>query len=209
MSCIEIFYSHNSEGIWEKIYQFVEQSEYLSLVIFLLNWLLIMENYLIFVIKFQILEFVNPVISTDFWGCDSLVGRVRLSYLTWLTETDEQNFEWGCLWWKCTSSFLKLSCFNFIFLKCVEAVVPPLPSRRRRPCTTMTRVRFWLRAVSWLKLSWWKVRMGLSSLTLPRGVGFLRVLYFPPVITLDPWAVALTWPLGRLAYVADRVIQYK
>ena len=64
---------------------------------------------------------------------------------------------------------------------------------------TVTRVRFWLRAVIWLKSPWSYVRRVLSSLTLPNIAGFLRVLRFPPVVTLDPWGVALTGPLGRAA----------
>ena len=75
--------------------------------------------------------------------------------------------------------------------------------------TTVTRVRFWLRVVIWLKLPWSHVRRVLSSLTLPIIAGFLRVLRFPPVVTLDPWRVALTGPLGRTAQVAGRVIRYK
>ena len=75
--------------------------------------------------------------------------------------------------------------------------------------TTVIRVRFRLRAVIWLKLPWSHVRRVLSSLTLPNITGFLQVLRFPPVVTLDPWGVALTRPLGRIAQVADRFIQYK
>ena len=74
--------------------------------------------------------------------------------------------------------------------------------------TTVTRVRFRLRKVIGLKLPLSHVRRVLSSLTLPSITGFLRVLRFFPVVTLDP-RVALTGPLGRTAYVADRVIQYK
>ena len=57
--------------------------------------------------------------------------------------------------------------------------------------TTVTGVRFRLRAVIWLKLPWWHVRRMLSSLTLPSITGFLRVVRFPPVLTLDSWGVAL------------------
>ena len=73
--------------------------------------------------------------------------------------------------------------------------------------TTVIRVRFQLRAVIWLKLPWSHVRRVLSSLSLQSIAGFLRVLRFPPVVTLGPWP--LTGPPGRTAYVADRVIQYK
>ena len=45
----------------------------------------------------------------------------------------------------------------------------------------------------------WRV---MSSLSLPDVAGFLRVLRFPPVVTLDPKEVALTGPLGRTALVA-------
>ena len=65
--------------------------------------------------------------------------------------------------------------------------------------TTMTRVRFRLRAVTWLKLPWSHVRRVLSSLILPSIAGFLQVLRFFPVVTLDPWEVALTGPLDRTA----------
>ena len=57
----------------------------------------------------------------------------------------------------------------------------------------------------WLKLPWSHVRRVLSSLTLPRITGFLRVLQYPPVVTMGPWGVALTGPLGRTAQVADRL----
>ena len=53
------------------------------------------------------------------------------------------------------------------------------------------------------------VRIVLSSLTLPSIAGFLWVFRFPPVVTLDPWGVALTGTLGRTAQIADRVIQHK
>ena len=66
--------------------------------------------------------------------------------------------------------------------------------------------RFCLRAVIWLKLPWSHVRRVMSSLSLPSIAGFLRVLRFPRVVTLDPRRVALTRPLGRTAYVADRFI---
>ena len=75
--------------------------------------------------------------------------------------------------------------------------------------TNVTRVRFRLRAVIRLKLPWSHVRRVLSSLTLPSIAGFLRVVRFPSVVTLDPWEVALTGPLGRTARVTDRIIQYK
>ena len=65
--------------------------------------------------------------------------------------------------------------------------------------TTVTRVRFLLHAVIWLKLPLSHVRRVLSSLSLPIIAGFLQVLRFPPVVTLDPWGVALTGPLGRTA----------
>ena len=65
--------------------------------------------------------------------------------------------------------------------------------------TTVTRVPFWLHAIIWLKLPWSHVSRVLSSLTLPSTTGFLWVLWFPPVVTLDPLGVAFTWPLGRTA----------
>ena len=73
---------------------------------------------------------------------------------------------------------------------------------------TLTCVRFRLHAVIWLKLPWSHMRRVLSSLTLPSTAGFLRVLQFPPVVTLDPWGVALTGLHGRTAKEANRVIQY-
>ena len=75
--------------------------------------------------------------------------------------------------------------------------------------TTVARVRFRLCAVNSLKLPLSHVRRVLSSLTLPSIAGFLRVLRFPPAVTLDPLWVALTGPPGRTIHVADRVIQYK
>ena len=75
--------------------------------------------------------------------------------------------------------------------------------------TTVTRVRFRLHAAIWLKLPWPHVRKVLSSLTLPNIAGFLRVLLFSLVVTLDPRRMALTGPVGRTAEVAGRVIQYK
>ena len=75
--------------------------------------------------------------------------------------------------------------------------------------TTVTKVRFQLCAVIWLKLPWSHVRKVLSNLTLPSIAGFLRVLRFPPVVTPNPWGMVLTEPLGRTAQVADRVIQCK
>ena len=72
--------------------------------------------------------------------------------------------------------------------------------------TTVIRIGFRLRAVIWLELPWSHVRRVMSSLNLLSIVGFLRVLRFPPVVTLDPWGITLTGPLGRTAQVADRVI---
>ena len=57
--------------------------------------------------------------------------------------------------------------------------------------TTVTSIRFRPRAVIWLKLPLSHVRRVLSSLTLPSIAGFLRVFPFPPVLTVDPWGVAL------------------
>ena len=74
--------------------------------------------------------------------------------------------------------------------------------------TTVIGLRFLLRAVVWLKLPLSHVTRVLSTLTLPSIAGFLRVLRFPPVVTLDPWGLALTGPLGRTAQIADMVIQY-
>ena len=74
---------------------------------------------------------------------------------------------------------------------------------------TVIRLRFRLRAVTWLKLPLSHVIRVLSSLTLPRIAGFLRILQFPSVVTLGPLGVALTGPLKRRAQVADRVIHYK
>ena len=74
---------------------------------------------------------------------------------------------------------------------------------------TVTRVRSRLRAVIWLKLPWSHVRRVLSIFKQSSITGVLQVLRFPPVVTLDTWGVALTGPLGKTAYVADRVIQYK
>ena len=65
--------------------------------------------------------------------------------------------------------------------------------------TTVTWARFLPRAVILLKLPWLHVRRVLFSLTLPSMAGFLRVLRFPPVVTLDPKGVTLTGPLGRTA----------
>ena len=65
--------------------------------------------------------------------------------------------------------------------------------------TTVTRIWFRLRAVLWLKLHWLHVRRVLSSLTPPSIAGFFRVLWFPRVVTLDPWGVAFNGPLGRTA----------
>ena len=48
--------------------------------------------------------------------------------------------------------------------------------------------------------------MGLTIVDLRSITGFL---WFPPVVTLDSWGVALTGPPGRATLVADRVIQYK
>ena len=75
--------------------------------------------------------------------------------------------------------------------------------------TTVTRIRFRLGAIIWLKLPLSHVRRVLFSLTLPSIAGFLRVFRFPPVVTLNSWMVASTGPLGRIAQVADRVIQFK
>ena len=75
--------------------------------------------------------------------------------------------------------------------------------------TTVNSVRFQLGAVIWLNLPWSHVRKMLSILTLPNIADFLRVLRFPPVVTLAPWGVALTGPLRRTAQVADRIIQDK
>ena len=44
---------------------------------------------------------------------------------------------------------------------------------------------------------------------LPSTVGFLWVLQFPLIVTLDPWGVAFTEPLGRTGYLAYKFIQYK
>ena len=44
---------------------------------------------------------------------------------------------------------------------------------------------------------------------LPSIASFLRVLQFRLVVTMDPRGVALTGPLARTTYVADRVVQYK
>ena len=57
--------------------------------------------------------------------------------------------------------------------------------------TTVTRVPFWLHAIIWLKLPWAHVSKVLSSLTLPSTTGFLRILWFRPVVTLDLGG----WPL--------------
>ena len=62
---------------------------------------------------------------------------------------------------------------------------------------TVIRVWFRLPAVIWLKLPWSHVRRVLSSLSPPSIAGFIRVLRFPPVLTLDLSGVALTGPLGR------------
>ena len=68
---------------------------------------------------------------------------------------------------------------------------------------TATWVRFLHCAVICIKLPLSHVTGVLFSLTLPSIAGFVRVLRFPPVVTLDPWGVALTRPLGRTAYVSD------
>ena len=52
--------------------------------------------------------------------------------------------------------------------------------------TTVTRIRFWLQNVIWLKLTLSHVRRVLSSVTLPSIAGFLRIPWFLPVQTLDP-----------------------
>ena len=51
--------------------------------------------------------------------------------------------------------------------------------------TTVTWVRFRLRAATRLKLSLSHVRRVLSSLTLPSIGAFLRILRFPTVVTLE------------------------
>ena len=51
----------------------------------------------------------------------------------------------------------------------------------------------------WLKLPWSHVRKVLFSLNLPSVAGFLWVFWFPLVVTLDPWGVALSGPLMRTA----------
>ena len=51
--------------------------------------------------------------------------------------------------------------------------------------STVTRVRFRLREVIRLKLPFSDVRKVLSSLTLLSIAGFLKVLRFPPVVTMD------------------------
>ena len=65
--------------------------------------------------------------------------------------------------------------------------------------TTVTRVRFLLRAVIWLKVPWSHLRRVLSSSTLPSIASFLQVLRFPPVVIMDPWGVTIPGPLGRTA----------
>ena len=73
--------------------------------------------------------------------------------------------------------------------------------------TAVTRVRLWLDAVVWSYFG--RNREESCPLLLWSIARFLRVLRFTPVVTMDPWGVALTGPLGRITLVADRVIQYK
>ena len=75
--------------------------------------------------------------------------------------------------------------------------------------TSVTRVRPRIHAVICLKLSGSHLRRVLLNLSLPSIAGFLRVLRYPPTVTLNPWEVDLTAPLDRTAQMADRVIQYK
>ena len=75
--------------------------------------------------------------------------------------------------------------------------------------TTVTRVRFRLCAVKWLKLPWSHV-IGLVQFDFTKHRRFSPG---SPVSscsnTLDLWGMTLTGPLEKTAQVADRVIQYK
>ena len=75
--------------------------------------------------------------------------------------------------------------------------------------TNVTRVGFRLLAVTYLKLTLSHARSVLSIMTPSSIAGILRVVRFPAVVTLEPWGMALTGPLGRTAQEAYRVIQNK